>query len=167
MRGVMSQLFGEKLRYLRHQQAMTQVELARRVGLSSYTHVTKLEAGQRAASLSLIVRLADVLGVTTDYLLSDTIGVTEVQIWRGRMGQETDSPMRLLGSKLRTLRSQHSLKQSELAQRLGIAQQAHISKLENGQKEPSLELIVQIANLFDVATDYLLRDAIPVNAVHS
>ena len=42
----MPRLFGEKVRALRRQREMTQVELARKLGLAAHTHITKLEAGQ-------------------------------------------------------------------------------------------------------------------------
>jgi transcriptional regulator with XRE-family HTH domain len=46
---------------------------------------------------------------------------------------------------------------SELAQRLGLAANAHISLLERGRHEPSIDLVVAIADLFGVTTDYLLH----------
>src|SRR5688500_18134362 len=75
--GVMPTLFAAKLRYLRRGHNVTQVDLADKLGLASHTHVTKLEAGQRTASLNLVLRAADFFDVTTDYLLRDTIPVEE------------------------------------------------------------------------------------------
>lgn len=69
---------------------------------------------------------------------------------------------RLLGDKLRYLRTQRHMTQVELAQRLGLARQGYVSNLEAGRKAPSLELVVQIADLFGVTTDYLLRDTTPI-----
>jgi transcriptional regulator with XRE-family HTH domain len=69
---------------------------------------------------------------------------------------------RLLGEKLRYLRTQRQMTQVELAQRLGLARQGYVSNLEAGRKMPSLDLVVQIADLFGVTTDYLLRDMVPV-----
>lgn len=68
----------------------------------------------------------------------------------------------LLGEKVRFLRAQRQITQVELAQRLGLARQGYISNIEAGRKVPSLDVLVQIADLFGVTTDYLLRDAIPV-----
>jgi transcriptional regulator with XRE-family HTH domain len=65
------------------------------------------------------------------------------------------------GEKVRTLRLEKGLSQRELARNLGLASRAYISNLEAGRKAPSLELVVQIADLFGVTTDYLLRDPIP------
>lgn len=73
----------------------------------------------------------------------------------------------LLGDKLRYLRTQRQMTQVELAQRLGLAQQGYISNLEAGRKAPSLDLVVQIAELFEVTTDYLMRDAIPVEQLEN
>jgi DNA-binding XRE family transcriptional regulator len=64
---------------------------------------------------------------------------------------------RLLGEKLRYLRMQRQMTQVELAQQLGLARQGYVSNLEAGRKAPSLDLVVQIADLFGVTTDYLLR----------
>jgi len=75
------------------------------------------------------------------------------------------SPMRgQFGDKLRSLRLQRGLSQTELAQRLGLAAHAHVANLEAGRKAPSLELALRAADVFGVAVDYLLRDALPVDA---
>ena len=42
--------------------------------------------------------------------------------------------------------------------------QGYISNLEAGRKAPSLELVVRVADLFGVTTDYLLRDSIGIEA---
>ena len=55
--------------------------------------------------------------------------------------------------------------QEALAHQLGLARQGHVSNLEMGRKEPSLELVVLVADLFGVSTDYLLRDTVPVESV--
>ena len=72
---------------------------------------------------------------------------------------------RLLGDKIRYLRTQRQMTQVELAHLLGLARQGYISNLEAGRKMPSLDIVVQIADLFGVTTDYLLRDIIPVEMV--
>ena len=53
----------------------------------------------------------------------------------------------------------------ELAQQL--ASQGHITNLETGNDAPSLRLILHAARLFNVSTDYLLRDAFPVEDVRA
>lgn len=56
---------------------------------------------------------------------------------------------------LRELRKAKGLKQSELADRLGLAPST-ISMYEQGRREPDEETLKAIAKFFDVSTDYLL-----------
>lgn len=70
-------------------------------------------------------------------------------------------------NRLKSLRIQNDLKQTELANKLGV-QSSAISKYENGQLEISNELLVKIADIFSVSTDYLLGrtdDPLPVRDV--
>ncbi len=53
------------------------------------------------------------------------------------------------------LRKQKGLTQSALAADLGVSSQA-VSKWENGLSCPDIQLLVQIADYFDVTTDDLL-----------
>jgi transcriptional regulator with XRE-family HTH domain len=69
------------------------------------------------------------------------------------------------GAKLRQLRERDGLTQTNLAQRLGLASHSHIAKLEAGQDRPSLDLVARTARLFEVTTDYLLRDKIPLEDI--
>lgn len=160
----MTSLFGSKLRALRRRYDLTQMTLAQKLGLGSYTHITKLEASQDAPSLDLVVRVAQLFGVTTDYLLRDSIPAEEIALAADQPIANLESVPRLFGTTLRTLRLRQKLTQAELARRLGLARQGYISNLEAGRKAPSLDLVVRLADLFGVTTDYLLQDAIP--AVH-
>jgi transcriptional regulator with XRE-family HTH domain len=157
----MPRLFGEKLRTLRHQRTMTQVNLATELSLTSYTHITKLEAGHDAPSLELVLRVAHFFGITTDYLLRDTLPTEMVQY--NAVDDEADRfrPSHF-GTKLRALRLGHHLSQKDLTCHLGLASRAYISNLEAARKLPSLELVVRIADLFGVTTDYLVCDTILV-----
>lgn len=82
-------------------------------------------------------------------------------------GWQWEPMPRLLGDKLRHLRTQKHMTQLELAQRLGLARQGYVSNLEMGRKMPSLDLLVEIADLFGVTTDYLMRDSLPVEEQNS
>ncbi|QKS72378.1 helix-turn-helix transcriptional regulator [Paenalkalicoccus suaedae] len=63
--------------------------------------------------------------------------------------------MQTFGESLRTLRLRHGLKQEELAQKLNISKSS-ISMYEKDRREPSLELLREIALFFDVSVDELL-----------
>lgn len=57
--------------------------------------------------------------------------------------------------RLTALRNQHKLTQKELAEKLNIGRSA-LSLYEIGQREPDLQLLCQMADFFQVSTDYLL-----------
>lgn len=162
--GAMPHLFGAKLRYLRHQRGLTQMELAQQ--LTSQGHITSLETGKDAPSLRLVLRVAWFFGVSTDYLLRDTMPVEDAPV-ANQTSPEPGPLPQLFGRKLRALRVERNLTQGALAQQLGLARHSYISNLEAGRKAPSLELLVQLADLFGVTADYLLVDTINVDEQNS
>ncbi len=71
--------------------------------------------------------------------------------------------MMSLQERVKELRKQHSWSQGELAERVG-ADPAQISRYENGRITPSADVIVKLAETFDVSTDYLLIEHSPRRA---
>lgn len=61
----------------------------------------------------------------------------------------------ILGDKLKSLRLAKKMSQKELAERIGIAKSV-ISFYESGDRFPSYEVLIKIAQIFNVTTDYLL-----------
>lgn len=61
----------------------------------------------------------------------------------------------MIGSRLKLLREELGLKQEELAQRLSISPSS-IGMYETDKREPNSEIIIKIANFFNVTVDYLL-----------
>ena len=59
------------------------------------------------------------------------------------------------GEKLKMLRTGQKLSLRELAERLGVAKSV-ISYYESGDRYPSYDVLVKMAHLFHVTTDYLL-----------
>ena len=57
--------------------------------------------------------------------------------------------------KLRKLRKDKKITQQQLADRLGITK-AMVSAYENGIQLPSYDILIKIAAIFNVSTDYLL-----------
>ena len=64
----------------------------------------------------------------------------------------------MLSEKIKNLRRKYRLSQEELAERLQVSRQS-VSKWECGSSTPEIEKIVQLSNLFQVTTYYLLSDA--------
>lgn len=56
---------------------------------------------------------------------------------------------------LKKLRLSHNLNQVQLAQKLNVSKQA-ISNWENNNIQPSIDILIKIADIFSVSTDYLL-----------
>lgn len=160
----MANQFGDKLRYLRRHHHLTQGDLAHLLVLVSQSHISYLESHRKAPSLELVLRIADVFGVTTDYLLRDHMPVETISLPTAMPTKAGDEPPQVqqLGVKLHALRRQRGWTQWDVAQRLPSTTQAHISFVESGRKVPSLELVLQFADLFGVSTEYLLRDSMPV-----
>lgn len=65
--------------------------------------------------------------------------------------------MKHFGQKLRRLRDQRGYSLRELAQILGV-HYTHLNKIELGQKGPSTDLVLKVAQVFDVSTDQLMKD---------
>ena len=61
----------------------------------------------------------------------------------------------MLNERIRSLRVSHNLSQVELAKKLNVSKQS-VSNWENDNILPSIEMLVEIAKLFSVSTDYLL-----------
>lgn len=62
-----------------------------------------------------------------------------------------------LGEKIFKLRKEKGLSQEALAEQIGTTRQA-ISKWENNQGFPETEKLLQLSNIFEVSTDFLLKD---------
>ena len=61
----------------------------------------------------------------------------------------------MLGSRITVLRRNFGWSQAELADRLGISASA-VGMYEQGRREPSADILVRLASLFGVTTDFLL-----------
>ena len=61
----------------------------------------------------------------------------------------------MLGKRINELRTAFGWNQVQLAQKLNISKQT-VSNWENDNIQPSVEMLVRIAKLFHVSTDYLL-----------
>ena len=63
----------------------------------------------------------------------------------------------ILADKIILLRKKCGWSQEELAEQLGISRQS-VSKWESGMSIPDLDKIIKLSDLFEVSTDYLLKD---------
>lgn len=63
--------------------------------------------------------------------------------------------MTFFKERLKQLRLERQLSQSELAKNLGVSQRS-ISSWETGFRQPDFDTLERIARFFEVTTDYLL-----------
>lgn len=62
-----------------------------------------------------------------------------------------------VGHRIRQTREKHSMKQKDLAEKLGTNAN-HLSDIERGKKRASLEMLVQISSILDTPVDFFLKD---------
>ena len=63
--------FGEKVRQIRKERGLSQEELARMIGGSSKSMISKIESGQRMTPIPVAARIAAALGVSVSDLLGE------------------------------------------------------------------------------------------------
>lgn len=59
----------ERIKYRRIELGMSQTELAKKVGYSGKTAISKIECGERQLRQSMIVKIADALETTPSYIM--------------------------------------------------------------------------------------------------
>jgi len=63
-----------------------------------------------------------------------------------------------LGTRIRELRTQKRLKQSELAKIVGLNSYVQIGRYEIGKAKPAADMLSKLARALDTTTDYLVND---------
>ncbi|WP_082343708.1 helix-turn-helix domain-containing protein [Sulfobacillus thermosulfidooxidans] len=144
-------VFGSRMRELRQQHGYTQAELGEKLGLSQFT-ISNYEQSSRQPPLEILVRLADILGTSTDYLL-------------GRVDVNNPSdPMTQVLPHARWHHFGERLAQVRAVRRLSPAQCAllvHVDpeqweQWEQGTTFPTLADLLLVADTLHVSLDWLL-----------
>lgn len=141
----------EYIRYLRRKKAMTASELASAVGVSRAT-ISKWENGTiKSISIEHTQKLADVLDVEYDALISDN----DIEPEDATQGKRSAESVRKMAVRIKERRTYAGWSQDELAKRLGVSKYT-ISKWEC-RKVPNIpaRYIERMADLFGVRTTYL------------
>ena len=74
------------------------------------------------------------------------------------MGKTKRPYPRKLARKLRQIRKQSGMSQTEIAKRLDVKERATISQFESGKREPPLPTLLKYARLAGVVVDALIDD---------
>lgn len=75
-----------------------------------------------------------------------------------------DSTFKEMGSRIASRRKHLKINQNTLAEQLGISNN-HLSSLEKGKVNPSLELLIELCNALKVTPDYLLMGVMHQNNI--
>ena len=59
------------------------------------------------------------------------------------------------GARIQQLRKTQGMTQEQLAAALSIGDR-HLRKIESGEKGPSIDILVELSELFDVSLDYII-----------
>ena len=70
-----------------------------------------------------------------------------------------------LGRRIKEARKALRLTQDELSERIGITVY-YLGEIERGEKTPSLEVLISLAEVLGGSCDHLLRDTISAGTVH-
>ncbi len=65
----------------------------------------------------------------------------------------------ILADKIMNLRKKAGWSQEELANQLNVTRQS-VSKWESAQSIPDLDKVIQLSRIFEVSTDYLLKEEV-------
>ena len=71
----------------------------------------------------------------------------------------THSDYENIGRRIKQFRTDRGISQEELSELININFR-HISNIETGRRYPSLEIIISIANVFEISADDLLVDSL-------
>lgn len=70
----------------------------------------------------------------------------------------------IFGQRIAKRRKEIGMKQNELAEIIGVSNN-HLSCLENGKENPSVDVLFKICNVLEVTPDYLLMGSMHSNNV--
>ncbi|WP_374713760.1 helix-turn-helix domain-containing protein [Symbiobacterium terraclitae] len=143
---------GKRIKELRESRQWRQVDLGQRLGVTG-SAVTQWERGQRVPDPATLQRIADLFGVSVDYLL----GRTESAPTQSRLylfGAVSDGKTAMTRSVLRELRERAGLTVAELAQRSGVPE-SRVTAYERGEEEYTGYDLVRLATTLNVSASYL------------
>ncbi|HFZ7051808.1 TPA: helix-turn-helix domain-containing protein [Streptococcus agalactiae] len=139
--------FPQKLREERKKRGYTQDEMSKllAIGQSAYA---KWENGRTEPTLDNIIKLANILDVTVDYLLgrSDNFSNTIVL---------SKNNMKSFSKRLKELRLEKNQTQQEVADELGV-NRVNVTRWEKGNTEPSFSKLIELSKLLNTTPNYLL-----------
>lgn len=147
-------IFGQRILELRKAAGLTQKQLGEIVGLSMQA-INDIEKGRRETTFTKAILLARYFDTTVDYLIGETDNLErppELPALEYPSGHED---LFNLSMRLKQLRISGKLTYQAVgkATQLGTLRYKNI---EFGETSPTLEMLLALADYFDVSLDYLV-----------
>lgn len=145
---------GTQLRRRRVQLGLAQQEVADKLGITK-GGFSAYEQDKIRPSLENLVKLAEVLGVSVEYLTGESEGEPEESVdgAADKTGRIGDRQMGI-GKQIITLRQKKGISRQELASALNVSID-DVDKYERDTVSPSYETLIDMARLFGVSTESL------------
>lgn len=132
--------FSSNLSYLRMMRRKTQEDMASEIGVSQGA-IGNYEAGRREPSLAEVIKIAQILEVSIDDLLTKDLRPVGLQ----------------LSNNLKYLRKRNGYRQEDMAKLLGYKDKSSYCLIENGITQVSVDNLVNLSEFFGVTVDDLLK----------
>lgn len=147
------QEFGKYLKQLRMSLNLSIRQLALCSGVSN-SYISQIENGKRGIpNPEILKKLAPHLKVSYNELMQKAGYIDDNN--KNKTTDMENNNKSSFHKRLRKLRLDAGLDQVELAKILNVAKQT-VSNWENGNRAPDHEMLIRIADFFNVTTDYLL-----------
>jgi transcriptional regulator with XRE-family HTH domain len=142
-----------RIKFARLQQGMNQVELAEKLNVTR-TAVVNWETGYAKPKDETIELISTILKVSVDWLLDTSKDDFEM------MEESIDDSKewtfkKKIGARLRYFRKKNGLTQENVSNVLHI-DHTLISNYEIGRSEPNFEILVKLADIYNLSLDHLL-----------
>lgn len=145
----MNNKLGEYIKSYRTEHGLSLREFAKLADIS-HTHIDSIEKG-------VDFRTGKPVRITNETIqkLAKALNQDESYLFQLSIGKEIPQSELNIGERIKQLRLEKGIDQLTLCEKLNI-EQSTLSNYENGRRTPKPEIIVKIAEILDVSTDYLL-----------
>ena len=140
-------MYGERLREIREEEFITQIKVAKDIGIST-TSYCKYEKEVEIIPLKHLIKIVNYFNVSFDYVFGFTTKKQYINI-------NKDIDIKKSGERLREFRKEINCTQNELAEKLHIARSI-IGKYEKGQYLVATHTLYSICKKYRISADYLL-----------
>lgn len=137
---------------LRKEFGWTQAELANRLNISQQA-ISKYEKEERDPDIDVLIRIAKLFNVSSDYLL----GITNIRSIYGT-APNSDSYPKLhedIGNSINYWIGKTGYGNDEIAEKIGITEKL-LENFCSGTEMPSLDVLLKLSEICEVSTDCLL-----------